>query len=61
MAGFSNREELQDLLLDETQEVVQEVIYGTGLKDMSMEEARNKLIALSNKIYNYRKLNPKEC
>lgn len=59
MAGFSNREELQDLLLDEAQEVIQEVIYGTGLEDMSMEESRNKLITLTNKIYNYRKLYPK--
>lgn len=60
MAGFKNREELQDLLLDETQEVIQEVIYGTGLEDMSMDEARNKLIALCNKIHTYMELNPKE-
>lgn len=60
MAGFKNREELQELLLDETQEVIQEIIYGTGLEDMSMKEARSKLIALCNKIHTYRELNPKE-
>ncbi|MBY6878745.1 hypothetical protein [Clostridium botulinum] len=60
MAGFKNREELQDLLLDETKEIIEEVIYGTGLEDMNMSEARNKLITLHNKIYNYRKLNSKE-
>lgn len=59
MAGFKNREELQELLLDEAQEVIQEVIYGTALDDMSIEEARNKLINLCNRIHNYRKLNPK--
>lgn len=60
MAGFSNREELLDLLLDDAQEVIQQVIYATGLEDMTMEQARDKLIKLTNKIYNYRKLNPKE-
>lgn len=60
MAGFSNREELLDLLLDDAQEVIQQVIYATGLEDMTMEQARAKLIKLTNKIYNYRQLNPKE-
>lgn len=60
MAGFSNREELLDLLLDDAQEVIQQVIYATGLEDMTMEQARVKLIKLTNKIYNYRQLNPKE-
>lgn len=60
MAGFSNREELLDLLLDDAQEVIQQVIYATGLEDMTMEQARAKLIKLTNKIHNYRQLNPKE-
>lgn len=35
--------------LDDAQEVIQQVIYATGLEDMTMEQARAKLLDLCSK------------
>lgn len=59
MSGFSNREELLDLLLDKTERVIEdfskEVIWGEGFTVKQLY----KLQDLCEEIRNYRSMNPK--
>lgn len=60
MAGFKNREELLDLLLDKTESVIEdfskEVVWG----DEFTVKQLYKLQDLCEEIRNHRRINPKE-
>ncbi|MBV1816888.1 hypothetical protein ACIR03_02565 [Clostridium cochlearium] len=60
MAGFKNREELLDLLLDDTEKVIEEVIKEDVCGEGFSTNELNKLQNLHIKIRKYRDMNPKE-
>lgn len=59
MAGFKNREELLDLLLDETESVIEELVK-QRVEGNNPFNGFNKLEKLHSRIINYRSMNPKE-
>jgi hypothetical protein len=65
MNSFKNREELLDLLLDDTQTVIAEIVKTIVIsnKDLSLSDILSaivKLEKLDSRIVNYRKMYPKE-
>ena len=59
MAGFKNREELLDLLLDKTEEIIENVVKEAVLGEGFSTRELDKLQDLHIEIRNYRDMNPK--
>lgn len=59
MAGFKNREELLDLLLDDTENVIEEIVKNATLGEGFTVKDLGSIRALHKKITNYRSMNPK--
>lgn len=63
MASFKNREELLDLLLDDTENVIEEVIkhmvIDGEINDVNIPYIVAQLEKLHSRIINYRSMNPK--
>jgi len=62
MNGFKNREELLDLLLDDTQDIIAKIIKhvvvdGSLNPEINMEYVIARLEKLDSRIFNYRKNN----
>lgn len=59
MAGFSNREELLDLLLDDTERVIEEIVKQAVEENIPFNRF-DKLQKLHSRIINYRNMNSKK-
>lgn len=56
MAGFKNKEELNELLLDSTESFLETLILDIGEENCNLQQIKIRLESFHRKVVNYRNL-----